>query len=153
MSKDKKDIRQWEDLVERYFDALTTEEEEKELRGFLAAPEATGTVFDEARAVMGFLSVGKDVHRQKAKTVPMPVVSRIWKVAAVVGGVMLGISAWKGWNGDRNVCEAYIYGTRYTEVTLVMSQMQHSLDKVGYEAEEDIVEAQLSDMFQIMEEE
>jgi hypothetical protein len=37
-------------------------------------------------------------------------------------------------------------------VAMVMSQMQHSLDKMNG-VEENIVEAQLSDFFQMMEEE
>jgi hypothetical protein len=52
----------------------------------------------------------------------------------------------------QNVCEAYVYGVKYTEVSMVMSQVKHSLDKVN-DVEEDIVEAQLSDFFQMMEEE
>jgi hypothetical protein len=50
----------------------------------------------------------------------------------------------------QNVCEVYIYGTKHTEVAMVMSQMQESLDKMN-DVEEDIVEAQLSDFFQMME--
>ena len=63
--KQKRSIQEWEEWVERYFDALTTDKEEQELREFLLSPEAVGDVFDEARAVMGFLKVGQALNKQK----------------------------------------------------------------------------------------
>ena len=63
-----------------------------------------------------------------------------------------GFTLWNTWEKKQNVCEAYVFGTKYTEVAMVMSQMQHSLDKMN-EVKEDIVETQLSDFFQMMEEE
>ena len=153
--KNEKNIKQirsfqeWEELVERYFDALTTDAEEQELRNFLGSPEAVGTVFDEARAVMGFLKVGKNLHPKKRKYRSV----NYWKVAAIFFGMMLGgATLWNTWDKMQNVCEAYVYGTKYTEVAMVMSQMRHSLDKMN-EVKEDIVETQLSDFFQMMEEE
>ena len=63
--KQERSIREWEELVERYFDALTTDAEEQQLRSFLLSSEAVGEVFDEAKAVMGFLEVGQSVHQEK----------------------------------------------------------------------------------------
>ena len=40
--KQERSIREWEELVERYFDALTTDAEEQELRSFLLSSEGTG---------------------------------------------------------------------------------------------------------------
>ena len=153
--KNKKNIKQirflqeWEELVERYWDGLTTDAEEQELRNFLCSSKAVGDVFDEARAVMGFLKVGQALHSKKHEHRSF----NYWKVAAIFCGMMLGGAAlWNTWNKMQNVCEAYIFGTKYTEVAMVMSQMQHSLDKMN-DVEENIVEAQLSDFFQMMEEE
>jgi hypothetical protein len=151
--KNKKNIKQirslqeWEEQVERYFDALTTEAEEQELKDFLCSPEAVGAIFDEARAVMGFLKVGQTLYPKKQKHHSV----NYWKAAAIFCGVLLGGTAlWSTWNKMQNVCEVYIYGTKHTEVAMVMSQMQESLDKMN-DVEEDIVEAQLSDFFQMME--
>ena len=142
-------LKEWEELVERYFNALTTDAEEQELRDFLCLPEAVGAVFDEARAVMGFLKVGQTLHPKQQKYRPF----NYWKVAAIFCGVMFGGTVlWSTWDKMQNVCEAYVYGTKYTEVAMVMSQMQHSLDKMN-DVEENIVESQLSDFFQMMEEE
>lgn len=134
-------------MVERWFDALTTEAEERELRSFLTTPEAVGEVFDEARAVMGFLSVGKSVRRRPS------VGMKVWKVAAMVGGIVFGVAAWSGWMSERDVCEAYIHGTKYTEVALVMEQVRGSVERVAEGADGNVVERQLGDMFRVMNEE
>ena len=147
--KQERSIREWEELVERYFDALTTDAEEQQLRSFLLSSEAVGEVFDEAKAVMGFLEVGQSVHQEKKVHRMM----HYWKVAAMVAVVMGSAALWNAWDRMQNVCEAYIYGKKCTEVAMVMSQVRHSLDKVNYPEEEDIVETQLSDFFQMMEEE
>lgn len=147
--KQERSIREWEELVERYFDALTTDAEEQQLRSFLLSSEAVGEVFDEAKAVMGFLEAGRTMHQEKKGHRMM----HYWKVAAMVAVVMGSAALWNAWDRMQNVCEAYIYGKKCTEVAMVMSQVQHSLDKVNYPEEEDIVETQLSDFFQMMEEE
>ena len=145
-------IPEWEDLVERYFDALTSDAEERELQAFLLSPEAVGQVFDEARAAMGYLKVGQAIHQSKqGSRFRSPL--RYAKVAAVCGGIVLGAALWHAWGSTNNICEAYIYGTRHTEVAVVMSQLQHSLDRVNHAREEDIVETQLKELFQLMEEE
>lgn len=145
-------IHEWEEQVERYFDALTTDAEERELRDFLLTPEAVGPVFDEARATMGFLKVGQTLCRkEQASRFRSPL--RYVKVAAVCGGIVLGAALWHAWGSTKNICEAYIYGTRHTEVAVVMTQLQHSLDRVNNAREEDIVETQLKELFQLMEEE
>lgn len=147
--KQNRTIQEWEELVERYFDALTTDVEEQELKSFLLSSEAVGGVFDEAKAVMGFLEVGRTLHQQKSSHP----IKHYWKAAAMVCAIVGSATIWSVWDRMQNVCEAYIYGTKCTEVAMVMSQMQHSLDNVDYPAENDIVETQLSDFFQLMEEE
>ena len=147
--KQNRTIQEWEELVERYFDALTTDVEEQELKSFLLSSEAVGEVFDEVKAVMGFLKVGQSLHQKKSSHT----IKHYWKTAAIVCAIVGSATLWSVWNRMQNVCEAYIYGTKCTEVAMVMSQMKHSLDKVNYPAENNIVETQLSDFFQLIEEE
>jgi len=49
----------WEQLAERYFQAETTEEEEQQLRRFLCSSQAQDPRFDEIRATMSLLYVGR----------------------------------------------------------------------------------------------
>lgn len=144
--------QEWEELVERYFDAMTSDKEEQELKAFLLKPAATGNVFDEARAVMGFLKVGQTLHKEKSRK-HFWNNTHYWKIAAVCFGITFGATLWSTWYSTNNICEAYIYGKRHTEVALVMAQLHNSLDKVYDASEEDIVETQLNEMFQLMEEE
>lgn len=144
--------QEWEELVERYFDAMTSDKEEQELKAFLLTPAATGNVFDEARAVMGFLKVGQTLHKEKSRK-HFWNNTHYWKIAAVCFGITFGATLWSRWYSTNNICEAYIYGKRHTEVALVMAQLHNSLDKVYDASEEDIVETQLNEMFQLMEEE
>ena len=52
----------WDELIARYFAGLTTDEEERRLRRFLASPDSADARYDETRAVMGFLAVGRQLH-------------------------------------------------------------------------------------------
>ena len=145
-------LQEWEELVERYFDASTTNHEEQELKAFLLSSEAMGDVFDEARAVMGFLKVGQTLHKGKSLKHPWNN-THYWKIAAVCCGIAFGATLWSTWYSTKNICEAYIYGKKHTEVAMVMTQLHKSLDKVYDASEEDIVKTQLNEMFQLMEEE
>ena len=145
-------LQEWEELVERYFDASTTNHEEQELKAFLLSSEAMGDVFDEARAVMGFLKVGQTLHKGKSLKHPWNN-THYWKIAAVCCGIAFGATLWSTWHSTKNICEAYIYGKKHTEVAMVMTQLHKSLDKVYDASEEDIVKTQLNEMFQLMEEE
>lgn len=144
-------VSQWEELIERYFDGTLSEKEERELQHFLSTSDLSTEVFDEARAVMGFLKVGKALQKKQR---PLRFTERIrpLRVAALVGGILLGGTLWTMWERSQNVCEVYIHGTRHTDVAMVMSQMQHSLDRVDCAGESNIVEMQLNDLFQTMEE-
>lgn len=53
------DLSYWEAMAERYFLAETTEEEEMLLRKFLCTNEAQDCRFDEIRATLSFLHVGR----------------------------------------------------------------------------------------------
>ena len=64
----------WSGLVERFFAAQTSEAEEKELREFLLSPRGADARYDEVRAVMSFLAVGRDVYGGHAATPSRPVV-------------------------------------------------------------------------------
>lgn len=155
MKEDKKNrqlagrsMKEWEALVERYFDALTTDEEERELVSFLASSEAVGKVFDEARAVIGFLKVGRSMHRSQPESFLR---KPVWKVAAVVCGLAFGASFWFFHQNGNDVCEAYVYGKKYTEEALVMSHVRTSVEQMNMAMEVDVVERQLGDIFTLMD--
>lgn len=137
---------EWLQLAERYFDGLTTEDEERRLRSFLATPEAEGGEFDELRAVMGFLTVGRMRHREKRMR---RLRANLLKVAAVIGGVVFGLGVWSAWHRTGDICEMYVYGRRYTEVSQVLEQLEASMEKINYTGAENTLEEQLGGMFSV----
>ena len=66
---DYSDNEYWKALAERFFEAGTSEEEERELRRFIASGLA-GSEFNDVRAVMGLAAVGaRRYHRRRHRTV------------------------------------------------------------------------------------
>ena len=64
-------LTHWQRLIERYFDAQTTEGEEAQLRAFVTSARADAEEFaslraelDEVRAVMGFAARAKRADRK-----------------------------------------------------------------------------------------
>ena len=86
----------WIDLVERYFNAETTLEEEKALRRFLATSEAQSEEFEEIRAVMSYLAVGKKQYQSVQKKSSSRLgYGSYWWAAAVVA--LLFMLPWHNW--------------------------------------------------------
>ena len=52
-------------LLKKYYNGLTNNEEERQLRIFLASSMADGGVYDVDRAVMGFLSMRRKFKQER----------------------------------------------------------------------------------------
>ena len=156
----RRSLEEWERLVERYFDAATTDEEERALRRFLASPAGADARFDEVRAVMGFLATGRSLHRAAGETpssaappagirLSRMVVKSPLRLAAAAAVVAICLSAalsvwhWK----TENVCVAYAGGRKITDRELVEGRAQASLRAVNRPTDVPEMEKQLGDMF------
>lgn len=128
----------WKALAERFFEADTSEEEERELRRFIASGLA-GSEFNDVRAVMGLAAVGaRRYHRRRRRTVFLSV------AAAAVAAVMTAVSL--AADGGES-CVAYINGTRHTDEAIVMAQMHSTMDEMAQQAQELSVERQMDNFF------
>ena len=128
----------WKALAERFFEAGTSEEEERELRRFIASGLA-GSEFNDVRAVMGLAAVGaRRYHRRRRRTVFLSA------AAAVVAVVLTAVSLTAD-GGDS--CVAYINGTKHTDEAIVMAQMHSTMDEMAQQAQELSVERQMDDFF------
>ena len=126
----------WKALAERFFEAGTSEEEERELRRFIASGLA-GSEFNDVRAVMGLAAVGaRRYHRRRRRTVFLS--------AAAAAVVMTAVSLAAD-GGDS--CVAYINGTKHTDEAIVMAQMHSTMDEMAQQAQELSVERQMDDFF------
>lgn len=126
----------WKALAERFFEAGTSEEEERELRRFIASGQA-GSEFNDVRAVMGLAAVGaRRYNRRRRRTVFLS--------AAAAAVVMTAVSLAAD-GGDS--CVAYINGTKHTDEAIVMAQMHSTMDEMAQQAQELSVERQMDDFF------
>lgn len=133
----------WKALAERFFEAGTSEEEERELRRFIASGLA-GSEFNDVRAVMGLAAVGaRRYNRRRRRTVFLSAAAAA-AVVAVVAVVMTAVSLAAD-GGDS--CVAYINGTKHTDEAIVMAQMHSTMDEMAQQAQELSVERQMDDFF------
>ena len=89
-------------LMQRYWEAETTPEEERELTRYAASVDDPD--FEEIRGVLGYLSIGR-----KVEAAPTGTVSLFWRwtagiaaavVVVVVGGLLLSERAWTDGHTD-----------------------------------------------------
>ena len=153
-----KDYQYWKEMARRYFDAETTEAEERMLKRFAASPEADGAEWDELRAVMGYATVGKRLRGQAAATNTIPLRRMpqwMWIAAAAVfaGLILLPITMWLTNSQDsldEDICIAYVNGNRVTDPAQVIQAMHHAMSHVQQVEPMTTVEEQLGSMFELM---
>lgn len=115
--------RQADELLKRYYDGLTTDEEERLLRIFLASDRAAADERYRAdRAVMGLAVYGRRLHQKKRSMQLRPL-----RVAAVVAGLVVGAGVVGHLLQNNDVCVAYINGQKCTDREMVMARMQQTL--------------------------
>ena len=126
------EIRRLHSLIDRYFDATATEDEERELMKALASTDLSTEKIEEARAVAGFYAVGRAKERRRMK----PASHRNWQraaasvaVALVCGAAILFFSGHSDVSPDR--CIAYIGEETITDSQMVLAMMQSDLDEIN----------------------
>lgn len=142
---DKKRITQ---LTDRYFDGLTSDCEEQELRRLLCTEAANDNCFDEVKAVIGFIEMRKAIAKRQARKV----LARRIAVAAAIVLLICGVWSYSVISSE-NVCIAYVGGEKLTDQTAVMERMKQSIQAVQpTDLDERLSpEAQLKSMFNVSE--
>ena len=129
------------DLAERWFDALLTEEEERELKAFLAGTDEPD--FDEVKAVAGFFAVGKSIATKNAHVVArhrfLP-----WAATVAIAASLVLVAA-IGMYHRQNDCYILAYGQKTTDRNLVIEDMTATLMGIFGEGED--VGDELFDLF------
>ena len=109
-----------DDIIERYFEATLSEEEETALKAFLASPEGQGPEYDEVRAVMGYFATGRVVRQTRRPRLT----NRIIAVAASLAILLtLGINIYN----KQNVCVSFVDGMKVTDKEVVMNDVDNIL--------------------------
>lgn len=146
MKPTESDIRRIDLLIDRYFEAETTEAEERELRLALAATKCRSAKIDEARAVLGYLAIGRNEARRR-RIFTLPHVAAAAAVAAVCAAVALPLMQRADSGADR--CVAYVGRTEITDSRRVLQMMHSDLALMGEASQslESDVTSQLSTLF------
>lgn len=78
-------------LIDRYFDGLTSADEERELREALADTRLSSPAIDEARAVMGVFAAARriEAHGPRRRLLPQMAIA-----AAASLALLIGAAAW-----------------------------------------------------------
>ena len=138
---------EWDGIIEKYFDGETSDEEEKLLLRFLATPQANDKKYNEIKAVMGYVAVGKTIYEKNNRNNKrFSIIPTKW-IAAVVIGCIIGTAGWKIVDNQQNVCVAYIGGEKCTDTQTVMAQVRQSLHSMNNEESRGTVDDQLKDIF------
>ncbi len=133
----------WLRMADRYFEAETSDNEERLLKRFLATDEGQDEAFDEVRAVMGVFAVGKKatVHKRRKSVV------WIWTAAAAaVVGLFFVLTPILKQPKSTDICVAYVDGKVITDRSQVLAMMHSSWEDVGY-GECPSVEKELEELF------
>ena len=127
--------------MQRYWDAETTPEQERELARYVARTD--DPEFEELRAVLGYLSIGKRKRTlDSINTHSLPILA----VAAAVAALVICFSLrniMAGTDEDFYVC--YSYGEKMTDDQEVIESIESSL--ADFFCGKSPVEANLFEMF------
>lgn len=131
-------------LMQRYWEAETTPEEERDLARYAAGMD--DSTFDEIRGVLGYISVGRATRARKGRRGV-----RLYPFAAAAAGVAAVIAVsltllFAPAKPMDNLCVRYAYGVKTDDGDAIMASVEASL--ADFFAGETPAEVQLFEMFQ-----
>lgn len=129
------------ELIKKYFDGTTDEEQERELRDMLLSGDYSGDDVDEALCVMGYWAMRRQAERPRHRR-------RVPWAAAACAALAISVGAWVLYGLHTNSTGesvAYINGAEYRgdRVTDIMDR-QLMLMSVAADQVEESISADLS---------
>ena len=150
--RENREMKYWLALCEKYFDALTTNEEEKALLHFLASDAAGHPAFNEIKAVMGYLSTGKSITKKKKMHTVGKAMQWASMAACIAVSAVIGTSIYRQGTlpatENREIFYACIDGKEYTDEEFVMQHMLATMNKMS-STSTGTIEEQLGAMLRI----
>lgn len=133
-----------DEIIDGYFEATLSEEEETALKAFLASPEGQAPEYDEVRAVMGYFAAGRSVEILRSRPLPQndkihaPVIlsetkdlrhrSPLWRrVAAIAASLTIIVTLGVSLYNKNNVCVSFVDGRKVTDKEIVMNDVDNIL--------------------------
>jgi hypothetical protein len=150
--RENREMKYWLALCEKYFDALTTIEEEKALLHFLPSDAANHPAFNEIKAVMGYLSTGKSITKKKKKHTVGKAMQWASMAACIAVTAVIGTSIYRQGTlpatENREIFYACIDGKEYTDEEFVMQHMLATMNRMS-STSTGTIEEQLGAMLRI----
>lgn len=133
-----------DEIIDGYFEATLSEEEETALKAFLASPEGQAPEYDEVRAVMGYFATGRSVEILRSRPLSQndkihaPVIlsetkdlrhrSPLWRrVAAIAASLTIIVTLGVSLYNKNNVCVSFVDGRKVTDKEVVMNDVDNIL--------------------------
>lgn len=133
-----------DEIIDGYFEATLSEEEETALKAFLASPEGQAPEYDEVRAVMGYFATGRSVEILRSRPLSQndkihaPVIlsetkdlrhrSPLWRrVAAIAASLTIIVTLGVSLYNKNNVCVSFVDGRKVTDKEIVMNDVDNIL--------------------------
>ena len=113
------DKEKYLELMQRYFDAETSPEEEKELALYAASTD--DPAFEALRGVLGYIGIGRQKKAKKVRAVRFYSLVAAASIA-IVAAIGITLS-----NQNRNSCIRYTYGNKEEDEALIMESVESSL--------------------------
>lgn len=118
-----------EQLIERYFDGLTTVEEETALRACLARCPWHSESIEDAQVVMGyFAALSKDQRHSAARTTRQRIAGIAASIVVVLSVAVFAL--WHQWQ-PMDECVAYVNGQAISNDREVMALVENDLSSIG----------------------
>ena len=121
------ELRHIHELIDRYFNAETSEAEELRLKKILATTSYSSPEIDEAKAVFGYFAMSRGKHNVDKHRSP----ATVRAAATIAISLICGIALFFGNKNEENLCEAYIGEETITDNNIVMSMMQNDLNIIS----------------------
>ena len=117
-----------EALIERYFEGMTSLEQEDAMRQCLAHCPWSSEAIDDARMVMGYFAAHSKQHR---RSVPGGMRQGIIGIAASIA-VILAVGGYVLWHQSQpdDMCIAYVNGTVVNDNDKVMALVANDMSKM-----------------------
>lgn len=134
-----------DEMIERYFEATLSEEEETALKAFLVSPEGQAPEYDEVRAVMGYFATGRRLGSAHLPSRSLNAHSRslsrskgISRIIAVAAGLAILLTLGVNIYNKQNICVSFVDGKKVTDKEVVMNDVDNILadllsDRIGME--------------------
>ena len=116
-------MKDYKEYIERYFEGMLSEDEELELKLFLASEEGQGPEYDEVRAVMGFFSTGCRGYEPTSVRRP----EKVRRIVAIAASLALLVTLGVNIYNSNNFCVKMSGDGRITDKEVIMNDVDDIL--------------------------